>query len=288
MYCLTFINNCLLLGAPDDDLSEWATAKVNARMEKSANWKVIGIDQDRVFEVRDTKKRHIVDLEQGECTCRQWQLSGLPCGHVCAVGRFAGLTSVKKLARPWFYNSTLKGTYKDLIYPLKDVTLWDKPADIQVVSPPLSTKRAAGRPKKRNRIPSQGEVPTRFSCGRCGGPGHNRLTCNAIVVKEKVEILICMTKLNNCWVFLGHLMFFLLFYTRHATKGLVKRLGRWRVHPTKKTAMRMRHPTQVNQWNNRTRLCRTIISYQSSLRQPTFFSKLPRKLDRCGRSRLLF
>lgn len=186
----------LMLDAPDDDLSEWATAKLNHRMAKSANWKVIGIEKDRVYEVRDTKKCHIVDLEQGECTCRQWQLSGIPCGHVCAVGRFAGLSSVKKLAKAWFFNSTLKGTYGDIIYPLKDVTMWDTPADIQCVSPPVATKRPAGRPKKRNRILSQGEVPTRNSCGRCGGAGHNRLTCNALIVKEKVYVLITDKKIE--------------------------------------------------------------------------------------------
>jgi hypothetical protein len=167
-------------------------------MAKSANWKVLGIDKDRVYEVRDTKKRHIVDLEQGECTCRQWQLSGLPCGHVCAVGRFAGLTSVKKLAKAWFYNTTLKGTYEDMVYPLKDMTMWDTPDDIQVVSPPIVCNRRPGRPKKRNRIPSQGEVPTIIRCGRCGRPGHNRLTCNATIVIEKVEILFIMPQLSSC------------------------------------------------------------------------------------------
>ena len=178
----------------------------------------MGIEKDRVYEVRDTKKRHIVDLEQGQCTCRQWQLSGLPCGHVCAVGRFAGLTSVKKLAKAWFYNTTLKGTYKDIIYPLKDVTEWDTPDDIEPVSPPLATKRPAGRPKKRNRIPSQGEVPTRNSCGRCGGAGHNRLTCNAIMVKEKVDIRIIMTKVNCCVFFASNVFF-------NFTEGLLQKGG---------------------------------------------------------------
>jgi hypothetical protein len=53
------------------------------------------------------------------------------------VGRFVGLTSVKKLAKAWFYNATLKGTYKDIIYPLKYVTVWDTPDDIEPVSPLL-------------------------------------------------------------------------------------------------------------------------------------------------------
>lgn len=175
-----------MLDAQDDDLSEWATRKVNQRMEKSANWKVLGIEMDKIYEVRDTKRRHVVDLEQGECTCRQWQLSGLPCGHVCAVARFAGLTSVKILAKPWFYNKTLKGTYAEIIYPLKDITMWETPGDIQQVAPPVITKRRAGRPKKNERIPSQGEVPTRNHCGRCGRPGHNRQSCNVPLVTDKV------------------------------------------------------------------------------------------------------
>ena len=65
------------------------------------------------------------------------------------MGRFAGLTSVKKLVKAWFYNTTLKGTYKDIIYPLKDVTEWETPDGIDPVSPPLATKRPAGRQKKK-------------------------------------------------------------------------------------------------------------------------------------------
>ena len=157
-------------------------------MEKSANWKVRGIEKDKVYEVRDQWRSHVVDLAQGECTCRQWQLSGLPCGHVCAVGRFAGLTSVKKLAKAWFYNTTIKGTYAEVIYPLKDITMWDMPDQLQTVSPPVVGKRQAGRPKKKDRIPSQGEVPTRKTCGRCGAAGHNRTTCNTPLVTEKVKV----------------------------------------------------------------------------------------------------
>ncbi|PWA88193.1 hypothetical protein CTI12_AA120990 [Artemisia annua] len=121
-------------------------------------------------------------LSNGGCTCRQWQLSGLPCGHVCAVARFVGLTSVKRLAKAWFYNKMLKGTYEPIIYPLKDTTMWENPDHIQQVSPPLVNKRQAGRPKKNKRIPSQGEVPTRNSCGRSE---HNRRACNTPLVTEK-------------------------------------------------------------------------------------------------------
>ncbi|PWA75674.1 hypothetical protein CTI12_AA240860 [Artemisia annua] len=168
-------------------------------MEKSASWKVLGIEMDRVYEVRDTKRRHVVDLEHGECTCRQWQLSSLPCGYVCAVARFAGLTSVKRLAKAWFYNKTLKGTYEPIIYPLKDTTMWETPDHIQQVAPPLVNKRQACRPQKNKRIPSQGEVPIRNSYGRCGRYGHNRRACNTPLVTEKVTIIHFSNQVKTCY-----------------------------------------------------------------------------------------
>ena len=44
-----------MLDAPDDELTDWATAKMKDRMEKSANWKVLGILKDKVYEVHDKK-----------------------------------------------------------------------------------------------------------------------------------------------------------------------------------------------------------------------------------------
>ncbi|GJX54965.1 transposase, MuDR, MULE transposase domain protein, partial [Tanacetum coccineum] len=66
----------------------------------------------------------------------KWQLSGLPCGHVCAVARVEGLTSVNYLAKPWFLNKTIKGTYKGLFFHVKDVSTWQIPYEIQQVLPP--------------------------------------------------------------------------------------------------------------------------------------------------------
>nr|GEZ32646.1 hypothetical protein [Tanacetum cinerariifolium] len=58
-----------------------------SRMKKNANWKVYGIHQGKVYQVDDRQKVHRVDLTTRSCTCRKWQLSGIPCGHVIAVGR---------------------------------------------------------------------------------------------------------------------------------------------------------------------------------------------------------
>ncbi|GJT59785.1 hypothetical protein Tco_1003318 [Tanacetum coccineum] len=146
--------------APDDELTEWATAKVKRRMLKSANWTVKGVHERKVYEIREHKKIHVVYLEKG-------------------------LRSVAQLAKPWFLNRNLKGTYSGIIYPVRDVSSWHTPDDFPLVLPPILGKNLPGRPKKKDRIPSQGEGRKNNNCGRCGSKGHNRTACNVPVPKKQ-------------------------------------------------------------------------------------------------------
>ncbi|GKB76280.1 transposase, MuDR, MULE transposase domain protein, partial [Tanacetum coccineum] len=163
---------------PVHELFDLAAAKVNDRMLKSAKWTVKGIDHLQLYQVSNTKEVHQVDLLKFECTCRKWKLFGIPCGHVCAVCRVSGLTNCSLWAKPWFTKTTLKDTYQELVYPLKDPKLWETPNDLQVVLPPIMNKRPAGRPKNKDRIRSTNEAPTLASCTRCSMNGHNRNGCN--------------------------------------------------------------------------------------------------------------
>ncbi|GKC45902.1 hypothetical protein Tco_1063624, partial [Tanacetum coccineum] len=83
--------------------------------------------------------------------------------HVCAVSRVCSLTNCNLWAQPWFINTTLKDTYRELVYPLKDVSTWEAPNDLQQVLPPVMVKQPAGRPKN---ILSRGEAPSLDGCTR--------------------------------------------------------------------------------------------------------------------------
>ncbi|GKC25086.1 transposase, MuDR, MULE transposase domain protein [Tanacetum coccineum] len=167
----------------DDELTPWASAKIKYRYLKSSNWSVRGILKNELYQVRDNQGIHTVNLQKGECTCRRWQISGLPCGHVCAVARVEGLTSVNNLAKPWFLIKTIKATYAGLFFPVTDVSTWEIPNEIQQVLPPDMGKKQSGRPKNRDRIRSQGEGPIINKCGRCGVKGHNRTACTVPLPK---------------------------------------------------------------------------------------------------------
>ena len=158
------------------------------RVIKSANWSVKPIDHRRIYEVDDRRKKHIVKLKEYKCTCRKWQLSGLPCGHAIAACRFQGMTSCNHLAKKWFRTTTLKATYQALVYPLGDIESWELPTNLQVVKPPIMANRQSGRPKNKDRIRSQGEEPRENSCQRCGSAAHTRGECNAPLPKKNKKV----------------------------------------------------------------------------------------------------
>ncbi|GKD95735.1 transposase, MuDR, MULE transposase domain protein [Tanacetum coccineum] len=162
-----------MLDTPDDELTPWASAKIKHRYLKSSNWSVRGILKNDMYQVWDNQGIHTIYLKKGKCTCRRWQLSGLPCGHVCTVARVEGLTSVNQLGKPWFLNKTIKGTYAGLFFLVTDVSTWEITNEIQQVLPPDMGKKQSGRPKNRDHIRLQGERSIIDKCGRCGVKGHN-------------------------------------------------------------------------------------------------------------------
>ncbi|GJU20858.1 hypothetical protein Tco_1154200 [Tanacetum coccineum] len=129
--------------APLNELSDWATAKITKRRQKSVNW-IVG-----------------------------------------AIDRVTGLTDFNHLAKGWFRRKALEGTYQELVYPVGEVSSWQRPNYLQVVKPPLMDKKPAGRPKSTARIRSQGKEPVPVRCGRCGAHGHNRNSCRETIPQKK-------------------------------------------------------------------------------------------------------
>ncbi|GJW16961.1 transposase, MuDR, MULE transposase domain protein [Tanacetum coccineum] len=159
-------------------LSDWATHKVMDRMQKSANWRVHGILHSKIYQVDDRRRVHRVDLNTRSCSCHKWQLSGIPCGHVIAVARVMGCTDCSELALGWFRKTTLYSTYQELVYPLGESSTRHCPDGLQVVKPPKMDFPKPGRPKKIDRIKSQGEEPIQVRCSRCSVRGHTRASCH--------------------------------------------------------------------------------------------------------------
>jgi hypothetical protein len=142
------------------------------------------------FEIksRETLKEYIVDLDTGSCRCRKWKAQGFPCPHAIAAILSRG-GNPQTYANACFTKEAYSNTYKGIFNHPFDAdfasaaTRGDnnpEDEDEELVFPP-STRRPAGRPKKR-RIRTAGENEAKerrpFRCSRCNGLGHSKRSCN--------------------------------------------------------------------------------------------------------------
>ncbi|KAJ9561399.1 hypothetical protein OSB04_006559 [Centaurea solstitialis] len=135
------------------------------------------------FEVRQGHDAFIVDEALRTCTCRMWQLSGVPCPH--AVAAIFYLHKLPEDYVPhWFKRDLYKVTYSYHLQPVQGMNQW-APNPLNKPLPP-KPRIMPGRPKKKRkraahepathvaRISRVGAVMT---CKKCGGQGHNQRGC---------------------------------------------------------------------------------------------------------------
>ncbi|NP_001266871.1 uncharacterized protein LOC100216790 isoform 1 [Zea mays] len=90
-----------------------------------------------------TPWRHTIDLVNRECSCKKWQLTGLPCTHALSViGCFRNL-KLEDYVDSYYSVEKFKTAYVGKIPTLTDKTEWEQPEVGYKVWPPI-LKRAAG------------------------------------------------------------------------------------------------------------------------------------------------
>ena len=128
----------------------------------------------------------VVDMNQRTCTCMTWQMSGLPCAHVCAVIRTLR-HDVYDYIDPCFHVSMQDLIYSGQFQPLPTHNMpklcddrgyvIDCAGNSFPACQPPHVRRPPGRPR-RLRIESQFCHKRAIHCSRCNGIGHNRSKCN--------------------------------------------------------------------------------------------------------------
>src|SRR5579859_6889505 len=164
--------------------------------QRTIRYRHIKRSDDVTFEVKSsiTTSEYVINIGERTCSCRIWQSTGIPCGHALAVLCRYGYDP-NTYTKQFFTLDYFHKTYKNAIFhPLTgDYTqslqypLGDDEDDIEDLSDidedpllPPSTRRPAGRPKKRRiRGPMEdidGAPRHQNRCGRCRDYGHTRKT----------------------------------------------------------------------------------------------------------------
>ncbi|KAH9764284.1 SWIM-type domain-containing protein [Citrus sinensis] len=131
-----------------------------------------------LYEVDDSYRTYIVDLEHHVCDCGYWQVSGIPCIHAMPCISHSHKDQADFLS-PWLKKDTYIRGYSRMIHPILDKDSWPNPGGDEIL-PPLM-KRPHGRPKINKRREAD-EVPPeskryRLQCKCCKEYGHNRRGC---------------------------------------------------------------------------------------------------------------
>ncbi|XP_050233534.1 uncharacterized protein LOC126682022 [Mercurialis annua] len=151
---------------------------------------------DDSYEVSHGDDQHTVVVKQKACTCRLWDISGVPCSHAIAAIYHAGGNPLEYICN-CFNKRMFENAYHFALQPVRGVKFWHCDQYQPIEPPPF--KKPPGRPKKNRvrdksepkkntvRDKSEPQRPTtsqklgraggRVTCGLCKGVGHNKKTC---------------------------------------------------------------------------------------------------------------
>ena len=136
----------------------------------------------------------VVNFNEKTCTCRRWEIIGIPCKHAVAAmwdmelnGQKVG--SPEQLVHPTYWLQTWKEMYKVKIDPINGRGMWPISQCPTTLLPPKHHKQV-GRPKKKRRK-TKDELAARSSnngkkltkkwmtvtCSKCKNRGHNARSC---------------------------------------------------------------------------------------------------------------
>jgi hypothetical protein len=131
------------------------------------------------FEVMHFDNRFTVDLYNKVCSCRYWQLSGLPCPHAISC-IFFKTNCLDDYIAPCYSTESFKKTYAHCRQPVEGMTSWPvsdreklkAPGYVRMPGrPKTERRREATEPPKGSRMSKVGTV---IRCTKCKQTGHNR------------------------------------------------------------------------------------------------------------------
>ncbi|KAL4324646.1 hypothetical protein GQ457_11G025520 [Hibiscus cannabinus] len=164
------------------NISPKALQKLERNMENSTQCRLVW-NGDGGFEVNHLGNQHTVDLKKWTCTCREWEINGIPCCHaICAM--YHDSKKPEAYVSEWYSKEKYLASYNHFLQPVRGKKFW--PKGLPSILPP-KVKVQPGRPKK-NRIKSKDEpkkvkagkytrAGVKMTCSVCKTTGHNKQKC---------------------------------------------------------------------------------------------------------------
>ncbi|XP_047964328.1 uncharacterized protein LOC125208875 [Salvia hispanica] len=152
---------------------------------ESTSWRSLW-NGEHEYQVTGPYGQFVVNLQTKKCTCRLWQLRGIPCVHA-AASILKIDDSITDYVSEYYSRIRMTALYEHVLYPINGMENWPRSSEVGFELVPPNTKRQRGRPRKVRREQNQVQYrengveelmrSTLITCSRCGQIGHNRRTC---------------------------------------------------------------------------------------------------------------
>ncbi|GMQ01276.1 hypothetical protein CsSME_00047971 [Camellia sinensis var. sinensis] len=169
-------------------LTPSAEKRIAEAINRASTYQVLRSDEVE-FEVLSAERSEIVNIGTHCCSCRDWQLYGIPCSHAVAA-LISARKDVYAFIERCFTVASYCETYSEDIHPTPGKIEWKKEGevtmdeDVRVVRPP-KFRRPPGRPeKKRICVEDFNREKHTVHCSRCNQTGHYKTTCKAQIMKS--------------------------------------------------------------------------------------------------------
>jgi hypothetical protein len=136
-----------------------------------------------LWQVQSGKNTHEVNLDKHTCSCRKWQLSGLPCNHAVSAIHKARMYPEDFVSYFLKKEMYLK-SYSPVFYPMPAQHGWTQ-TDTEDIMPPAFKDHLKGRRQEKRRK-GKFEVPkprdtsrmATITCSNCKVQGHKYTSCS--------------------------------------------------------------------------------------------------------------
>lgn len=169
-------------------LAPSAEKRLMEAVDLGSSYQVLRSDEVE-YEVISAERSEIVNIGTHSCSCRDWQLYGIPCSHAAAALLFSR-KDIYAFTEKFFTVSRYNEAYQEIIHPLPSKIEWQKDVlpsledDTPAVRPPKS-RRPPGRPEKKKMcIEDLNREKHTVHCSRCNQSGHYKTTCKLETAKN--------------------------------------------------------------------------------------------------------
>ncbi|KAL0298744.1 UNVERIFIED_CONTAM: hypothetical protein Sradi_6534200 [Sesamum radiatum] len=183
---------------------------VEKNMDKASDCIPIKSDDNNYEIACYDGSRYTVNLQNHTCSCRKWDLSGIPCNHGMSAIACQHINP-EDFVDTFYTVETFNKVYSYAIAPINGPQLWAKTGYVPPAPPNYG--RSVGRPAKARRLERDEPAnkkkkgvrgqnkQTRLKrlhymvkCSFCGGSGHNKKSCE---LKKEAEDFVTSLDAEN-------------------------------------------------------------------------------------------